>query len=564
MKHLALTTIVLLGLGGAIASAQAETLSVTSTSGAPGDLVTVSVLLGNNTNGVAGTAFTLAYDTTRLSLNAVRSDFFPLFSNQNISPPTVEIDGRTYDRAVVVNPEGTMLAAARTTNGELGNQELFQLDFTIAANAPVGESLPIRILPSQISNSAAGYDTLTTLPLLVGIDGETYPERPVSLPTGAGAIAVTGFIDLDGDGIDDAWEILHFGNTTTANATSDFDGDGYSDLTEYLNWVAGIGDPAGASFSPTTVNAPGGAGYQEPATTVQDPARDFNNDGISDLLARDTGNWRTYIYTINDSRISAGNTIATFRSSWTFHGVGDFNADGTADILTRNGSNGRTYIYTIRNSAIASYVNFATFSNDWELAGVGDFNGDGTADILARNRTNGRTYIYTMANARIASYTQIATFPSSWQFIGIGDFNGDATDDILVRNDTTGATYIYTMNDSRISSYSSIGSFSSAWDFTGIGDFNGDGTSDLLVRNASTGQTYVYTVGDARIAAYHLIATVPSSWEFAPTGDYNGDGTTDLLMRNTDNGETYIYTMANGQLASYYFIATFSSNWRLE
>ena len=40
--------------------------------------------------------------------------------------------------------------------------------------------------------------------------------------------------DSDNDGIADAWELLHFGNLTTANGLSDFDGDGVSDVGEYL------------------------------------------------------------------------------------------------------------------------------------------------------------------------------------------------------------------------------------------------------------------------------------------------------------------------------------------
>ncbi len=41
-------------------------------------------------------------------------------------------------------------------------------------------------------------------------------------------------VDSDGDGIADAWERIHFGNLTTANATSDFDGDKFSDRSEYV------------------------------------------------------------------------------------------------------------------------------------------------------------------------------------------------------------------------------------------------------------------------------------------------------------------------------------------
>lgn len=40
-------------------------------------------------------------------------------------------------------------------------------------------------------------------------------------------------VDTDGDGIDDDWEMEHFGDLTTADDTTDFDGDGVSDLNEF-------------------------------------------------------------------------------------------------------------------------------------------------------------------------------------------------------------------------------------------------------------------------------------------------------------------------------------------
>jgi hypothetical protein len=40
--------------------------------------------------------------------------------------------------------------------------------------------------------------------------------------------------DSDGDGLPDSWELLHFGNLTSANANSDSDGDGFKDVSEYL------------------------------------------------------------------------------------------------------------------------------------------------------------------------------------------------------------------------------------------------------------------------------------------------------------------------------------------
>lgn len=69
------------------------------------------------------------------------------------------------------------------------------------------------------------------------------------------------FVDTDGDGIDDQWEQDHFGDLTTATATSDFDRDGYSDLQEYLNDLVSETDSSGDVYDPKIKNAPWGTGY---------------------------------------------------------------------------------------------------------------------------------------------------------------------------------------------------------------------------------------------------------------------------------------------------------------
>ena len=61
--------------------------------------------------------------------------------------------------------------------------------------------------------------------------------------------------DTDGDGLPDAWEILHFGNLTTANATTDTDGDGVPDWKEYL---AGTDPNCPASYFHLTALTPQG------------------------------------------------------------------------------------------------------------------------------------------------------------------------------------------------------------------------------------------------------------------------------------------------------------------
>jgi len=47
-------------------------------------------------------------------------------------------------------------------------------------------------------------------------------------------IQVDASLDIDGDGLDDAWEVLYFGGLAN-DGTGDSDNDGFSDLTEYFN-----------------------------------------------------------------------------------------------------------------------------------------------------------------------------------------------------------------------------------------------------------------------------------------------------------------------------------------
>jgi M6 family metalloprotease-like protein len=75
------------------------------------------------------------------------------------------------------------------------------------------------------------------------------------------SIVANFYADSDNDSIADDWEMQYFGNLTTANATSDFDKDGYSDRQEYLNFVAGEKDSAGADYDPTKKNAPPGGNW---------------------------------------------------------------------------------------------------------------------------------------------------------------------------------------------------------------------------------------------------------------------------------------------------------------
>ncbi len=67
-------------------------------------------------------------------------------------------------------------------------------------------------------------------------------------------LTLYGTHDADGDLIDDAWEIENFGDTGTANSTTDYDGDGFIDYDE---WRAGTQPTNAASKLAITTVQPG-------------------------------------------------------------------------------------------------------------------------------------------------------------------------------------------------------------------------------------------------------------------------------------------------------------------
>lgn len=75
------------------------------------------------------------------------------------------------------------------------------------------------------------------LDLLTGnMTGYAYSANIGWINLGSGFLRTGSILyaDADNDGISDAWEMLHFGNTTVANGSTDTDGDGASDLAESI------------------------------------------------------------------------------------------------------------------------------------------------------------------------------------------------------------------------------------------------------------------------------------------------------------------------------------------
>jgi hypothetical protein len=116
-----------------------------------------------------------------------------------------------------------------------------QVGFVVQASDPNGEIPVISAAPlptgAVFTNSGNGNAYFNWTPSVgqAGLYTITYTATDGALASSRSAtIRVNSADDTDGDGMDDAWEIEHFGNLDR-DGSGDFDGDGVNDLDEYLN-----------------------------------------------------------------------------------------------------------------------------------------------------------------------------------------------------------------------------------------------------------------------------------------------------------------------------------------
>ena len=279
---------------------------------------------------------------------------------------------------------------------------------------------------------------------------------------------------------------------------------------------------------------------EAPSTGGYTVASDYNGDGLSDVLWRNTSSGGDTIWKSANADTQQAMTTVTSQS-WAIVGKGDFNGDGKADVLWRNTSSGANTIWRSGNRATQQAVVGVT-NLAWKVVGVGDFDGDGRDDILWRNTSSGANTIWKSANRdtqqAVASVTSL-----SWKVVGVGDFNNDGKADILWRNTGSGANSIW-RSGNRNTLQAVAGVTSQSWKVVGIGDFDGDARADILWRNTSTGGNAIWKSAN-RATPQGIIGVTSQSWQVAAVADYNGDGRSDILWRNVATGGDTIWKSGN-------------------
>ncbi|MBI5790324.1 MAG: M10 family metallopeptidase C-terminal domain-containing protein, partial [Rhodocyclales bacterium] len=79
----------------------------------------------------------------------------------------------------------------------------------------------------------------------------------------------------------------------------------------------------------------------------------------------------------------------------------DFNGDGMSDVLLRNRSTGMFWQYQLSGTTVTGSGQVVAHSTDWQVVGNGDYNGDGKSDLLLQNTGNGLIWQYQLNGTTI-------------------------------------------------------------------------------------------------------------------------------------------------------------------
>ena len=239
-------------------------------------------------------------------------------------------------------------------------------------------------------------------------------------------------------------------------------------------------------------------------------------------------------------------------------GVGDFNGDGKSDILWRNSSTGVVSMWLMDGTNMTSWATILGSGNtDWTVAGVGDFNGDGKADILWRNTSTGMVTMWIMGGTNMTSWaTILGSGNTDWTVAGVGDFNGDGKADILWRNTSTGMVTMWIMDGTNMTRWAVVvGAGNTDWTVAGVGDFNGDGKADILWRNTSTGMVTTWLMDGTRMTNWAvLVGNGNQAWNITGTGKFDADSNFDILWRNNSTGMVTMWFMNGTSLKSWVIV----------
>jgi FG-GAP-like repeat len=283
-------------------------------------------------------------------------------------------------------------------------------------------------------------------------------------------------------------------------------------------------------------------------------SHDFNGDGMSDVLWRDTSG-NVGMWLMNGSTMSQSTVLGNVQSTWSIVGQRDFNGDGNSDILWRD-SSGNVGIWLMNGTSIISSIVLGNVPNNWSVTATGDFNGDGNADILWRD-TAGDVAVWLMNGTTIQQAAVIGNISTNWAVAG-----ADGHGDIFWRNAATGEVGMWKVSGTMVTQSVDFGAVPLSWKIAGIGDFDGNGSEDILWRDTS-GNVGIWLLNGTQVLSTAVLGNVPLNWTITQTGDYGGIGTSDILWSDSA-GDVGAWFMDGATISSTVSFGNVGTSWTVQ
>ncbi len=270
---------------------------------------------------------------------------------------------------------------------------------------------------------------------------------------------------------------------------------------------------------------------------------DFDADGRLDVIGRGGGthNWQTLTVTNGQLVANRFDTWTAFGTTWSDQHVIDFNGDGDTDLLARDSATGDWWLTTFKASTptTAKIANWNPGST-WQSMHTVDFDGNGSVDVIARNATTGDWQLLRSVNGAITS-TVIANWSTAvtWTDFQVVDLFGNGRPMIVARNSTTNAWQGVWSVGGGFSTGTLRGMVAGQnYVDTRVVEFFGDGREAVVTRDAQTGAWHALWYGSNRFNLTPLGTWNPNgTWEDVTVVDLEGNGREAIYGHDVVSGE---------------------------
>ena len=322
---------------------------------------------------------------------------------------------------------------------------------------------------------------------------------------------------------------------------------------------------ANSTFDSTTL-------LKVPASLQIVSTGDFDGDGVSDILWRDTATSTMRIWLMaNGTQVKDGGDLTiqdstgqaiSRQSQWIVGATGDIDGDGSTDIVWRNTDSGEVVLWFMNGNRVSKETNLlqpgVSVGVDWKIVGFSNADNQRGNDLLWRNSNTNQLAIWTLSRNGLEAGTRVLNeiVPQEWQVIAYKDFNRDGIADLLWQNKSTSQVALWKMaNGSTIADSKIYNGVTADYQLIGTEGMNGDGRPNPLWWNIRTGGMDVWTIADDGVSVTGKevivdgqttrlsLTNLTGEWTPEAVQDFNGDGKADILWRNSNTNKLFSWRM---------------------